>query len=78
MKTILVDPNLVCNFFANILLILIMVKTLEKNYFLVRTKLGYLRCIKYLKNIRLWVSYVKESLVHSLGIVSIQIPVSIS
>ena len=54
MKTILVDPNLVRNFFANIFfLILIMVKTLEKNYFLVRTKLGHLQCIKYLKNIRL-------------------------
>ena len=38
MKIILVDPNLVCTFFGNN-----MVRTLENNYFLVRTKLGYLR-----------------------------------
>ena len=43
MKTILVDPNLVRNFLVIIFLILIMVRTLENNYFLVRTKLGYLR-----------------------------------
>ena len=43
MKIILVDPNLVRILFGNIFLILIMVRTLENNYFLVRTKLGYLR-----------------------------------
>ena len=43
-KTILLDPNLVRTFSGNIFLILIMVRTLENNYFLVRTKLGYLRC----------------------------------
>ena len=43
MKIILVDPNLVRTFFGNNFLILIMVRTLENNYFLVRTKLGYLR-----------------------------------
>ena len=43
MKIILVDPNLVRTFFVIIFLILIMVRTLENNYFLVRTKLGYLR-----------------------------------
>ena len=43
MKIILVDPNLVRTFLVIIFLILIMVRTLENNYFLVRTKLGYLR-----------------------------------
>ena len=43
MKIILVDPNLVRTLFGNIFLILIMVRTLENNCFLVRTKLGYLR-----------------------------------
>ena len=43
MKIILVDPNLVRTFFDNIFLILIMVPTVENNYFLVRSKLGYLR-----------------------------------
>ena len=43
MKIILVDPNLVRTFFGNNFFILIMVRTLENNYFLVRTKLGYLR-----------------------------------
>ena len=43
MKIILVDPNLVRTFFVIIFLILIMVRTLENNYFLVCTKLGYLR-----------------------------------
>ena len=43
MKIILVDPNLVRTFLLIIFLILIMVRTLENNYFLVRTKLGYLR-----------------------------------
>ena len=38
MKIILVDPNLVRTFFGNN-----MVRTLENNHFLVRTKLGYLR-----------------------------------
>ena len=42
MKIILVDPNLVCTFFGNNFLILFIVRTLE-NYFLVRTKLGYLQ-----------------------------------
>ena len=44
MKIILVDLNLVRTFFGNNFFILIMVRTLENNYFLVRTKLGYLRC----------------------------------
>ena len=43
MKIILVDPYLVRTFLVIIFLILIMVRTLENNYFLVRTKLGYLR-----------------------------------
>ena len=43
MKIILVDPNLARTFFGNNFLILIMVRTLENNLFLVRTKLGYLR-----------------------------------
>ena len=43
MKIILADPNLVRTFFGNNFLILIIVRTLENNYFLVRTKLGYLR-----------------------------------
>ena len=38
MKVILVDPNLVRTFF-----ILIMLRNLENNYFLVHTKLGYSR-----------------------------------
>ena len=42
MKTILVEPNLVRTFLVIIFLILIMVHPLENNYFLVRTKLGYL------------------------------------
>ena len=41
--SILVDPNLVRNFFGNNFLILFMVRTLENNYFLLRTKLEYLR-----------------------------------
>ena len=43
MKLILVDSNLVRTFLVIIILILIMVHTLENNYFLERTKLGYLR-----------------------------------
>ena len=43
MKIILVDPNLVRTFFGNIFLVLIMVRTLENNYFSVRSKIGYLR-----------------------------------
>ena len=43
MKIILADPNLVHTFFGNNFFVLIMVRTLENNYFLVRTKLGYLR-----------------------------------
>ena len=39
------DPNLMCTFFGKNFLILIMVRTLENNYFLMRTKLGYLRYI---------------------------------
>ena len=42
MKIILVDPNLLRTFFGNIFFILIMVRTLENNYFMVRTRLGYL------------------------------------
>ena len=42
MKIILVDPNLVRTFLVIIFLILIMVRILENNNFLVRTKLGYL------------------------------------
>ena len=45
MKIILVDPNLVRTFLVIIFLILIMVRTLENNYFLVLTKLGYLRYV---------------------------------
>ena len=47
MKTNLVDSNLVCIVFGNNFLILIMVRTLEINYFLVRTKLGYLQYIAF-------------------------------
>ena len=43
MKIILVDPNLMRTFFGKNFLILIMVRTLENNYFLMRTKLGYLK-----------------------------------
>ena len=43
MKIILVDTNLVRSFLVIIFLILIMVHTLENNYFLMRTKLEYLR-----------------------------------
>ena len=43
MKIILADPNLVRTFFGNNFLILIMVRTLENNYFLIRTKLEYLQ-----------------------------------
>ena len=43
MKLILVDPGLVRIFFGIVFLILIMVRSLENNYFLVHTKLGYLR-----------------------------------
>ena len=44
MKIILIDPNLVHTFLGNnFFLILITVRNLENNYFLVRTKLGYLR-----------------------------------
>ena len=46
MKIILVDPNLVRTFLVIIFLILIMVCTLGNNYFLMRTKLGYLRYFK--------------------------------
>ena len=43
MKIIFVDRNLERTFLVKIFLILIMVRTLENNYFLIRTKLGYLR-----------------------------------
>ena len=43
MKTVSVDLNLVRIFFGNIFFVLIIVRTHENNYFLVRTKLGYLR-----------------------------------
>ena len=43
MKIILVDPNLVCTFFGDSFFILIIVRAIKNNYFLVRTKLGYLR-----------------------------------
>ena len=42
MKIIFVDPNLVRTLFGNNFLILIMVRTLENDHFLMRTKLGYL------------------------------------
>ena len=42
-KIILVDLNIVRTFLVIIFLILITVRTLENNYFLVYTKLGYLR-----------------------------------
>ena len=47
MKKILVDPNLVRTFLVTIFLILIMVRTPENNYSLVRIKLGYLRYILF-------------------------------
>ena len=50
MKISLVDPNLVRTFFGNNFLILIMVRTLENNYFLVRIKLEYLRYVNISKN----------------------------
>ena len=37
MKIILVDPDLVRIFFGNIFLIIIMMRILKNNYFLVRT-----------------------------------------
>ena len=43
MKIILVGPNLVHTFFRNNFFILIMVRTLENNYFLMPAKLEYLR-----------------------------------
>ena len=43
MKIIVLDPILMRTFLVIIFLILIMVRTSENNYFLVRTKLGYLR-----------------------------------
>ena len=43
MKIILVGPNLGGTFLGNNFLILIIVRILENNYFLMRTKLGYLR-----------------------------------
>ena len=46
MKIVLVDPNLVHTFFGNIFFDLnyaALKGCLESNYFLVRTKLGYLR-----------------------------------
>ena len=49
MKTILMNPNLVRTFLGNSFWILIMVCTLQKNYFLVRTRLGYLRYIHFVK-----------------------------
>ena len=42
MKLILVQPNLVRTFFGHNFFDLIMLRTFENNYFLVRTKLGYL------------------------------------
>ena len=45
MKIILVDPNLVRTFLGNNFLDAVMVRTLENNYFLMRTKLGYLSYI---------------------------------
>ena len=43
MEIILVGPNLVCTFLVINFLILIMVRNLENNSFLVLTKLGYLQ-----------------------------------
>ena len=45
MKIILVDPNLMHTSFGKIFFILIMVRSLENNYFLMRTKLG---CLQYM------------------------------
>ena len=42
-KQIFVEPNLVRTLFGNNFSILIMVRTFENNYFLMRTKLGYLQ-----------------------------------
>ena len=49
MKIILVDPYLVHTFFGNNFLIVIMVRTLENNYFLTRTKLGYSKYFNFLR-----------------------------
>ena len=43
MKIVLVDPSLVRTSFGNNFFILVMVRNLENNYFLMRTKFGYLR-----------------------------------
>ena len=48
MKIILVDPNLVRTFFGNIFFILIMVLIPENNYFMVHTKLAYLRYLLFI------------------------------
>ena len=48
MKIILVDPYLVHTFFGNNFLTVIMVRTLENNYFLTRTKLGYSQYFNFL------------------------------
>ena len=42
-KIILVEPNLVRTFSGNNFLMIFLMRTLENNYFLVHTKLGYLR-----------------------------------
>ena len=49
MKIILLDPNLLRTFLVITFLILIIVRTLENNYFLVHTKLGYLRTAQKMK-----------------------------
>ena len=45
----LVDPNLLRTFLVIIFLTLIIVRTIENNYFLVHTKLGYLRTAQKMK-----------------------------
>ena len=50
---ILVGPNLVRTFLIIFFLILIIVRTLENNYFLVRTKLGYFILCNILESILL-------------------------
>ena len=56
MKIIFVDPNLVCTFFGNNFLILIMVRNLQNHYFLVRTKAWWWLIIE---NSKIFRSYVK-------------------
>ena len=55
MKIILMDPNFVRTFFVNIFFLILIFCTLENKYFLVRTKLGYLRYGSSSEKVRLTV-----------------------